>query len=92
MTYELAKQLKAAGFPYAETWTEWKGEEFVRDGYSVPFLHELIEACGDGYFNLEHNQSGWWAGMGLMDKGHSGKTPEEAVANLYLALHANKSK
>ncbi len=64
--YELAKKLKDAGFPI-----EWKnprntvhhtktvvGISVGTDNISVPTLSELIEACGDGIFELLR-QSEW---------------------------------
>lgn len=84
MNYELAKQLKDAGFP-------WKGpffenEEYYREYY--PTLSELIEACGDKFDALVSSErsGGWMAtdGRGLSG---DGSTPEEAVANLWLELN-----
>lgn len=54
----------------------------------APTLSELIEACGEGYFKLAHGQDDWYGSMGLDNEKHShGSTPEEAVANLWLALN-----
>lgn len=80
MNYELLKQLKDAGHPFV----------FEQgDGIHLPTLEELIEACGDKFFALKHH-IGWiavgWDGPHLSITG-VGKTPEEAVANLYLALN-----
>jgi hypothetical protein len=95
MTYELAKQLKDAGFPLKTTNFEYK--EMVTEAFKIndlwylfPTLSELIEACGDGYFCLEGR--GRW----IAECPHStlrtliqgeGSTPEEAVANLWLELN-----
>ena len=53
MNYKLAKQLKDAGFPkkYCKNFyaTNNNGEEVL-----IPSLSELIEACGDGFFNLNY--------------------------------------
>lgn len=66
-----------------------------------PTLSELIKACVDGDFILstEFSEGAWVAGMGnkssVVRLGESeptfigaGKTPEEAVAKLWLALNS----
>lgn len=61
----------------------------------IPTLSELIEACGDQLLNIEHVLDGgldgkeklWWASAKNHERG--GETIEEAVANLWLALHTN---
>ena len=101
MNYELAKQLKDAGFPQ-----EGKGEtigvsggliEHSGDVY-LPTLSELIEACGEEFYSLLRSAT---SDGEKMDKGLSlwhaiiyqeksvgtGETPEEAVARLYIALN-----
>ena len=75
MKYELNQKLGKAGFPY------WTGEE--------PTLSELIEACGKGFWELTKYPSRWGAYEWKGREG-SGSTPEEAVANLWLALQSNK--
>lgn len=69
-----------------------------------PTLSELMEACGDDFLSLHRTPSkSWYADTHTHDcecgkegcKGYNwehsdGSTPEEAVANLYLALHKNK--
>ena len=138
MNYELAKQLKDAGFPQDTLWNfidgdqkevetsdhfevvegEWgscrsmKDIEFV----SSPTLEELIDVCGDTFkqlnFHLMERQAGYgicttpdegivdmnkfgrWTARARLGKGHEnhkkqwGKTPIEAVAKLWLELHA----
>ncbi len=128
MTYELAKQLKDAGYSQELTNGQWAyftdkyghteselhlmhndNDEgcFCGNDYShryfdygeahwtkVPTLSELIEACGRGFqrldrHNLVANPDTFWAFSSKSDDarfGH-GDTPEEAVANLYLALN-----
>lgn len=100
MTYELAKQLKDAGFPQ-------NGTPLNMVNYAD--LSELIEACGDDFRNLEkHDEEeinmaaildidSRWTAYGTEkernDKrlalipNYFGSTPEEAVANLWLALN-----
>jgi hypothetical protein len=103
MNYELAKELKDAGFPI-------KGHSEDHDGgfcyicYAtseqlqqpcVPTLSELIEECG--IFRVLELQSkensAWYAGAGSWSDAFGyefagrGVTPEEAVARLWLALN-----
>lgn len=50
MTYELAKELKEAGFPQEDHHhgtDDFIGEE-AGEMVAIPTLSELIEACGDG--------------------------------------------
>jgi len=91
MNKEWIKQLKDAGFPWNENYP--CGHCGYDNGSNSPTLSELIEACGDRMMNLERVIDGgidgkerlWWAG----DKNNSngGETPEEAVANLWLAIN-----
>ena len=67
----------------------------------TPTLSELIESCGEGFDNLERWGKEEWASYSpseLVDMGcgccsentqeqHKGKTPEEAVVKLWLALN-----
>ena len=59
----------------------------------LPTLSELIEACGGMFRKLENMTGGLWKAESIevMDipVGYqgSGKTPEEAVANLWLELN-----
>lgn len=99
MTYELAKQLKDAGFPQAHNYDEngrsdyvdkdYKGDALV--GYiSIPTLSELITACGDKFFTLERLYDGCFAANDDNGNriGEEYETPEEAIAKLWLALNA----
>ena len=93
MNYELAKELKDAGFPQSEP----NGFPGILnpDGDTTvyyPTLEELIEACGDSSISLAKWGKKWQAGY--HDKWGecngpegSGETPEEAVANLWLAIN-----
>ena len=96
MTYETAKKLKDAGFKQTGihsplTYSRKEGEPYY------PYLNELIEACGDEFdalFKCRDNgvniiTDGWIA----VDKDNTrawGNTPEEAVAELWLALNKTK--
>jgi len=87
MNYKLAKQLKDAGFPQniKEDEIRWtKGFENIKN----PTLSELIEECGKEFKSLERAKRSrtWWAfGFGAINV--NAKTPEEAVAKLWLKLN-----
>lgn len=89
MDYELAKELKDAG---------WKDIILYDETNSAitPTLEELIEACGEQFERLEYtpevSMNPWWAHervRGVHNTG-DGKTPTEAVTRLWLALHHDK--
>lgn len=83
MTYELAKQLKDAGFPQ-------KGMITPEDMAYSPTLSELIEACGEKFEMLSRfngcKPEFQWEATGLLEGVEMGKSPEEAVAKLWLEL------
>ena len=98
MKYELAKELKEAGFPM----TPYQGGLLCVNGktvmgfddgtyYLLPSLSELIEACGEEFWNLTYDGGEWHTNFtqgSEYDFGETeGKTPEEAVARLWLALN-----
>ena len=93
MTYELAKQLKDAGFPCSNMWQVINGKMWFED-CPVPTLSELIEACGDRFEGLSKDRASWNAYADChgpymeFDSIHEalGFTPEEAVAKLWLEL------
>jgi len=103
MDYELAKKLKDAGFTQThKDITLSIAKDMQSEECLVPTLSELIEACGNVTIRLQS----YWNGNDLMwqadtcgnfrdydhvlDKSEVGSTPEEAVANLWLALNTNK--
>jgi hypothetical protein len=103
MNYELAKKLKDAGFPQGEgakylTCHSYDSSDSCREDEHIayaPTLSELIEACGENFSKLERkafadsasNPYRWYV-LSLIDLLETeGTTPEEAVANLYIALH-----
>ena len=100
MKYILAKQLKDAGFPEGKEGKLIDGEDCDVCGYHVyyvPTLSELIEACGDEFCELvQSDHYKLWIARGDVDwpkklpsynlLSGEGLTPEEAVANLYIAL------
>lgn len=89
MNYELAKELKEAGFPF-----EWGDDENFEKGENYlayrkwPTLLDLIEAIPVeyGHFSLERSGDGWtvetFKGGSFVHE--SGDTPDEAVAKLWL--------
>jgi hypothetical protein len=90
MDYELAVQLKEAGFPIKKHLIT----RYKRD-IAVPTLEELIAACEEEYLTIEHrNISGsrdWLATAHTLNQGNQsgvGSTPIEAVARVWLALHS----
>jgi len=99
MKYELAKQLKDAGFDEHLKTSPERAYGIVRHFPNVvftPTLAELIEACMTYFregelltitFNFL-NSGVWQASLETRAFGH-GPTPEEAVARLWLALHHN---
>ena len=70
--------------PFKDNQSSGMAEGFV----SIPTLSELIEACGEGFNDLNHSggHRNWYARSGVSII-VSGKTPEEAVAKLWLALN-----
>lgn len=99
MNYELAKQLKDAGFPVI-----WENDYYTPEGMIfrsnssrpiqgneifIPILSELIEACGDDFKELKKIGGRFFA-MSEKHAGYSKRengTPEEAVAKLWLELN-----
>lgn len=82
MTYELAKQLKDAGYPQLGYSTEPRN----------PTLSELIEACGNQFVSLGRRNNpvlGSTCCAYSRDLRTDGRTYVEAVANLWLALRAS---
>jgi hypothetical protein len=82
MIYELAKELKDAGFPFRQI----KEDELALRGFErsqvqsgfvfgdgiewfEPNLSELIEACGEGFFAISHWPEGWTAEGGPIIQG-----------------------
>jgi hypothetical protein len=95
MEYALAKQLKDAGFNRHRTEECFKDHEHSPIGsepcsyFPVPTLSELIEACGkDVWINIwGANDESWGAEIKSDKLLAEGKTPEEAVAKLWLKLN-----
>lgn len=98
MNYELAKELKDAGFlqPDKDNYYpgDYLGGHAENERAYAPTLEELIEACGENNFTLQHPNGAdfWTAGtsdtwMGDKTAVGQGSTPTEAVARLWLALN-----
>ncbi len=103
MNYELAKELKDAGYPQElRRGTYYNPQDYqvcidagiTKENVYIPNLSELINACGDDFFALHKTKTGWEAstktgtsGDWKLSKAYSGSTPEEAVARLWLALN-----
>jgi len=100
MNYELAKQLKDAGFPQRDAdWYTSDGQWIPENEREyIPTLSELIEACGEHFYGLLRGVGdGWQAGeswnydfFDLNKTICDGSTPEEAVAKLWLELNKKK--
>lgn len=98
MNYELAKQLKDAGFPQISYIGSNDGERLTHhyESYYIPTLSELIGACGDDLaiikFNdpmihrVGHIQAISYPKRGVVLNAWT-KTPEESVARLWLKLN-----
>ena len=83
MDYKLTKRLKDAGFPQKKHNTSGKPFNVAIQWYS-PTLSELIKECGDEFVHLTRYKDGWIAFA--TTKTSLNKTPEEAVARLYIEL------
>ncbi len=74
ITYELAKELRDAGFPQETEFSitgngEKRPNIYIRPSFesdiACPTLSELIEACGKDFWMLEKRnllEGTWWAG------------------------------
>ena len=94
MNFELAKELKDAGFPQGGkgTWTLPPDNLVGRraDRVYVPTLKELIEACGERFASLDQvykpQAENAYEPVWLASSLERGATPAEAIARLWLAL------
>lgn len=92
MTYELAKQLKDAGFPQKEDSMKYASLSGINDGSQVyyPDFLELIEACGKP-FQLQLTARGEYVAACLRGV-WEGSSYEEAVVDLYCAINNTDKK
>lgn len=102
MDYELAKQLKDAGFPQQKkdgkiycphnvpnmikATDMFEHIESCPDLVYIPTLSELIEACGNEFIYLMKDHNRWDAKSKTQIISKL-SCPEEAVANLWLKLN-----
>ena len=93
MTYETAKKLKDAGFPMEYELDNFSDFDKYKAWIDID-LSELIEACGDKFDALGKCKNDGmsrivdgWIAVDEDNKRRWGKTPEEAVAKLWLALN-----
>ena len=105
MDYELMKKLRDSGFPKSsyegevcvEKWHYESGHPFGE--CYLPDLTDLIFSCGEDFWSLHldsPDKNGFkWTAKGGTDENDDcmfyliGKTPEEAVANLWLSIKAS---
>jgi hypothetical protein len=92
ISYELAKKLKEAGFPQSELARAQQKAGF--DYISMPTLPNLIAACGDDFRALAREADCWLACGYISEDGewknvHTGDTPEDAVARLWLSINVS---
>jgi len=93
MNYKLAKQLKDAGFPQEGINKDRGFNIETGEPIMFPTLSELIDACGDISFELNKEDTGKkWTACGEYPDSEEGKTPEIAVAKLWLKLNQNNDK
>jgi hypothetical protein len=95
MDEKLVLQLKKARFPLKQSNVKLGSfDPKVRhEDYYIPTLSELIEACGEDFGQVFKRSFGderepWGAFDHNVVTEGNGSTPEEAVAHLWLALHA----
>ncbi len=95
ITFELAKELKEAGYPQKATSFAYDKDGVMilgwdLDGCVAPTLSELIQACTRDCFQLVLINKIWNAQSGsdwISAMKTEGATPEEAVGRLWLALN-----
>ncbi len=94
MNYELVKKLKESGFPQPYQRVPKQFLEEAKKSFYDPNLSELIKACGKKFGSLEKVKIGWRAkSWNTLYKDEIPpilcieKTPEEAIANLWLKLN-----
>ena len=92
MDYQLAEQLRSSGFPQtgggrhigAPTAVVWRASDLVY----VPALEELIAACGDHFGEIARLLDGNFQAASRDGRlRQAGRSPTEAVARLWLAVH-----
>lgn len=105
ITYELAKQLKDAGFPQSGRGNLIKANWIDMEIAYKPTLEELIEACGNGFILFKAEKE-WCSAIlrnGIQEVAYDsnyidekydhfnvGQTPSIAVALLWLELNKKR--
>jgi len=75
MNRQFLAQLRLAGFPQ-------------RNPDTVPTCAELIHGCGEALEKVEWSRSiSEWTAVARDGSAYAGQTPEDALANLWLAAH-----
>lgn len=99
MNYKLAKELKDAGFPMKlalpNSESVWGGVDTNGTYYQYLTLSEFIQACGEKFHCLVYtsDKKFWSAGTtNVVKDWQNGKSPEEAVAKLWLKLNEKHEK
>ena len=92
MNYELAKKLKDAGFPQREP-TFTKFSEGTWEAVYEPTLSELIEDCKNISTIRRTGLDGAekWSADATDYPEVYGKTPEEAIGNLWLTINNHET-
>lgn len=92
MEYKIAEKLREGGFPQG-TYNNSDRMYIGRDPWQIPTLDELIEACGTDFRGIERGDwvqndgKSFWYAKSVDEIIVDGSTREDAVANLWLALH-----
>lgn len=88
MNSDLCKKLKDNGFPQLlNDNLDLKNNRTHEKTIYKPTLSELIKACGGSWFKMYGQDDEWGAESENGDIVVRGKTPEESVAKLWLALN-----
>lgn len=87
MNYELAKQLKDAGFPQRQRKGTFPWKLTKKEDCYVPTLSELIEACGDDLEEIKQMKESDLVSYKDDFERWLEEAVAEAVANLWIALN-----
>jgi hypothetical protein len=95
ISYQLARKLKDAGFPQSELARAQQKAGY--DYISMPTLSDLFVALGEDFRALSREPDCWLACGYISEEGewknvHAGDSPEEALARLWLSIHATSTE